>query len=98
MRIERARRVTEHGLVRRTHILEGRGWEDPIAGDDILGVLGEEAEGSLARLELAGLSGALGVVAAERDGQHRAGRSHKGPALERGDRDERPGIADESAE
>jgi hypothetical protein len=61
-------------------------------------VLGEEAEAALARLELAGLAGALGVVAAEHDGQHRAGHSHKGPALERGDRDECHGIADESAE
>ena len=31
IRVERARRVSEHGLDRRTHILEGRGWEDSIA-------------------------------------------------------------------
>ena len=52
VRVERSRRVSEHGLDRRTHVLEGLGGEDPVARDDVLGVLGEQPVVAFPSLQL----------------------------------------------
>jgi hypothetical protein len=98
VRVERRRCVPEHGLDRRAHVFESRGRQDAVANDDILGVLGEEPEAVLARLELRRLACPPDLEPAEQEGQDRAGQGNKAPALQDGERDERRGIAHENAE